>query len=182
MNKIFPAALTGLLVILQGCRNLDLPPPPTKVKEVLAACPSSTVSEYFATHPDANSVDDIAALTCKLDGKLDSTSSLASTAASVCAHALGAYAPPLPRSVGAIQSDTTGQQTCVQSQKQCGYALFIKQIDGRATNLELLGPAGCGRAPDLNRGVLFACCEVPSPPPGSTFPTPTDPPTTTVPH
>ena len=163
------------LLGVSGCRDLSIPPPPSTVVAILRACPGSTVQSYVAGKKNLTA-DDAAGVVCQMDEKLDAASLLPSTAATVCAHALNAYAGPLPQTVSAIRTDGTGQATCARSQNPCGYAFFIKQKDTMSTNLELLGPQGCSVPTDATRGVLFACCIQPGPPATTTPPvTPKNP-------
>jgi hypothetical protein len=166
--------LLGLLASA-GCRDLTLPPVPSHADEILRACQASAIHEYTDARQEAGSADDAARIACKLAERLDQTSDLATTAATVCAHALGAYTPPFPRTASAAMvgdghgSGVSGQATCVQSRASCGFALFVRQSHGTSSSLELLGPSGCNTSPDPTRGVLFACCVQPAaplPPPG----------------
>ena len=177
MKRLVLAALFALT--FQACRDLSIPPPasPSNVGQILGACGGLTVKDYITGHPGASSLDDVAGITCKIDEKLDDVSFLTSTAATVCAHALGAYGLPPPQTVSAARTDITGQATCTQSTSQCGYAFFIKQKDRRSTDLELLGAAGCSTPSDSARGVLFACCVLPGAVPS---PITVNPPTTTT--
>jgi hypothetical protein len=176
--------LLGLLAT-GGCRDLTLPPVPSHADEILRACQASAIREYTDARKDAGSAEDAARIACKLAARLDQTSDLVTTAATVCAHALGAYTPPFPRTAAAAMvgdghgSGVSGQATCLEARASCGFALFVRQSRGTSSSLELLGPSGCATAPDATRGVLFACCVQPAtalPPPG-----PVGPGTTTTP-
>jgi hypothetical protein len=148
-----------------ACRDLSVPEPPNHVHDVYAACAGSTVQDFLTANPNAKALDDVAAVTCKIDEKLNDASFLASTAATVCAHALNAYAQSMPQTVAAAWVATNGNASCAQTQSQCGYAFFIYQKSPRASELKLLGPGGCGVAASSGSGVLFACCVQPAPPP-----------------
>lgn len=162
-----------LLLVVSGCRDLSIPPPPSHTADILRSCTSSTIKAYAAGKKTLDA-DDLASIACQMDQKLDAAAILASPAATVCAHALNAYAPPLPRKIAAATIATgTGTGACVQVQSQCGYAFFFNQTDLKSSTLELLGPAGCTVPPDSTRGVLFACCVKPAAPitpPGGTGP------------
>ena len=173
------ATLFIFALSLQGCRDLSIPPAEPNARDELAACGGSTVVDYTMNKPGAGSFKDVATLTCRIDEKVDYASMLSATASTVCAHAMNAYAPPLPRKITAARTDGNGTTTCAQTQTQCSYAFFIKQ--GKLTSdLELLGPNGCSATTDSARGVLFACCGVPAPI-NPTNPNPTGPGTTPVP-
>lgn len=166
------------LLLLAGCRDLSVPPPEPNAQKELAACPGSTTVEYTATS-NPGKLGDVANIVCRLDQRLDNASYLATSAATVCAHAINAYAQPPPQIVAPARiSGSTGQQTCAQAQRTCGYAFFIRQRDPLNTDLELLGVSGCAASADSTRGVLFACCMQPATPttPGDPGPgTPTTP-------
>ena len=166
-----------LLAVLFGCRDLSVPPPEPNARQELAACSGSTTVAYTQTS-NAGKIGDLANITCQLDQRLDNSSYLSTSAATVCAHAINAYALAPPQIVAAARVTGTGQQTCMQVQRPCGYSFFIRQRDQLNTDLELLGVSGCTVPADSARGVLFACCVQPATPttpgsgqPGTTTPT-----------
>ena len=166
-----------LILALAGCRDLSVPPPEPNARQELAVCSGSTTVEYTST-ANPGKLGDVANIMCRLDQRLDNSSYLATSAATVCAHAINAYALAPPQIVSPARVTGTGQQTCTQVQRPCGYAFFIRQRDQMNTDLELLGVAGCSVAADSARGVLFACCVQPSTP---TTPGPGQPTTPTTP-
>ena len=169
--------LSALLLTLLGCRDLSVPPPEPNARQELAACSGSTTVAYTSTS-NPGKLGDVANIMCRLDQRLDNSSYLATSAATVCAHAINAYALAPPQIVTPARVTDTGQQTCTQVQRPCGYAFFIRQRDQLNTDLELLGVSGCSVAANSARGVLFACCVQPATPttPGSGQPsTPTTP-------
>lgn len=166
-----------LLFALFGCRDLSLPPPEPNARQELAACPGSTTVAYTST-TNPGKLGDVANIMCQLDQRLDNSSYLATSAATVCAHAINAYALAPPQVVSPARVTGTGQQMCAQVQRPCGYAFFIRQRDRLNTDLELLGVSGCSNSADSARGVLFACCVQPSTP---TTPGPGQPSTPTTP-
>lgn len=173
------AACGLVLLALAGCRDLSVPPPEPNARQELAVCPGSTTVEYTST-TNAGKIGDVANIMCRLDQRLDNAAYLATSAATVCAHAINAYALAPPQIVSPARVTGTGLQTCMQTQRPCGYAFFIRQRDQLNTDLELLGASGCSAAADSARGVLYACCVQPAPPttPGGG---PGQPTTTTTP-
>lgn len=157
------ASFSLMLLALVGCRDLSVPPPEPNARQELAVCPGSTTVEY-TSNTNPGKIGDVANIMCRLDQRLDNSAYLATSAATVCAHAINAYAQVPPQIVSPARVTGTGQQTCMQAQRPCGYAFFIRQRDQLSTDLELLGASGCSAAADSARGVLFACCVQPATP------------------
>jgi hypothetical protein len=72
--KRFACVVFGSFTLL-SCRDLSIPPPPSKAGDILRACTASTVRDYTSANSNVGSLDDVASITCKIDEKMDDASS-----------------------------------------------------------------------------------------------------------
>ena len=100
MRKQFASCC--LVLALAGCRDLSVPPPEPNARQELAVCSGSTTVEYTST-ANPGKLGDVANIMCRLDQRLDNSSYLATSAATVCAHAINAYALAPPQIVRRVR-------------------------------------------------------------------------------
>lgn len=181
--------LAACSILISCPRDFFVPPPPAENISELKACDSQTIREAIADlGSDTNFTAGASRAICEVGKRLDKQISAepeGPAAASVCAHALDAYADvrqPQPRAdkafafaspVGNVPSPSG---SLCGAREACLYVFSFRSVFENGTQSELLtlyGSEECltGIAPNSTEHV-WACCKPPSVDGGGVVPIP----------